>query len=189
MAFGTRVPFHSLTAAAGASRETGKPSRVQAPNPPSSSRTDAMAEVLEKPERAGGANPRLIVVDDDRRRRLDAAGREQVLDHPHERLERRRVGVDEADAEQIEMNGAVDVSGGVGLGRPEVDEQGTGRARLADGSRQFLGRDQQLGVRIPFHPGIVQQSLIPIADPESLIPIPISLISNPNRRSGTRDRD
>ena len=113
---------------------------------------------IEKPERAGGANARLIVVDNDRRRRLDAASREQVLDHPHERLERRRVGVDQADAEEVEMNGAGDVSGGVGLGRPEIEEQGAGRARLADDSRQFLGRDQQLGVRIPFHPAIVQHS-------------------------------
>ena len=120
-----------------------------------------MAEVLEKPEGAGGTNPGLIVVDDDRRRRLHAASREQVLDHPHERLERRRVGVDQADAEEIEMNGAGDVSGGVGVGRPEIEEQGTGRARLADDARQFLGRDQQLGVRIPFHPGSYNNRLIP----------------------------
>ena len=124
-----------------------------------------MAEMLEEPERAGGANART-----DRRRRRsasspDPAAREQVLDDPHERLQRRRVGVDQADAEQVEVDCAADVSRGVGIGRPQVDEQGTGPARLADGPRQFLGRDQQLGVRIPFHPG----DRTTVANPSSLI--------------------
>ena len=106
VAIAARRASRSTRVAAGgaASRVTGNPPRVHAPNPPSSSRTDGMAEVLEKPERARRAHAGLLVVDDDRRRRVDAARGEQVLDHPHERLERRRVGVDQADAEQIEVD-------------------------------------------------------------------------------------
>ena len=96
-------------AAAPASRVTGRPAARPGAEAAVEQPHARVAEVLEEPERARGAHARLLVVDDDRRRRVDAVDREHVLDHPHERLERRRIGVDQADAPQIEVDGAGDV--------------------------------------------------------------------------------
>jgi hypothetical protein len=82
-----------------------------------------MSEVLEEPEGARGTETGLIVVDDDRRIRGHAAQVEQVIDHPHERLQRRRVGVDQRDAPQIEVDGAWDMTGGEILRRPKIDDE------------------------------------------------------------------
>ena len=69
-----------------------------------------MAEVLEEPECACSPDPRLVVIDNDRRSACDAAQIEQVIDHPHERLQGRGIGVDERDAPQVQVHGAGNVA-------------------------------------------------------------------------------
>ena len=126
--------------------------------PPSSTRTCGMAEVLEKPECPRRAHAGLLVVDHDRRRRADAARRQQVLDDPQERLERRRVGVDEADARRGRGARRRGCARRRTLGRPEVEEQ-AGGARLTDDARQFLAaRSVSWAFGYPFIQGIVQHT-------------------------------
>jgi hypothetical protein len=104
-----------------------------------------MPEQLEEPERARRPDARAFVVDDDLPAVVDAAGREQVLDDPEEGAHRRRVGVDEAEAVEIEVDGAGQGAAGELLGRPEVDHERTGRADpLVQGSRG----DEQFRVRV-----------------------------------------
>ena len=90
-----------------------------------------MAEEFEKPERARRPDAGRVVVDDDRDVVGHTARREQMLDDPEERLQRRRIGVDAADAEEIEMHGARQMVLAVVLGRPQIDEQGRSAIRRA----------------------------------------------------------
>src|SRR5919109_301707 len=55
-----------------------------------------VTEILQEPEGPRRANSRVLVVHDDRPRRVDTVNREHVLDHPHERVERSGIRVDEA---------------------------------------------------------------------------------------------
>ena len=81
-----------------------------------------MPEELEKPEGARRADSRLLVVDHYRTRGVDATRGEQVGDDPEERRQRRRVGVDQAQTEEIEMGGARDVTGRERLSRPQIQQ-------------------------------------------------------------------
>ncbi len=113
-----------------------------------------MAEVLEEPEGARGPHARLLVVHDDRGVRVDSSEVEEVIDDPHEGLERRRIRVDEREAPEIEMDGAGDVSGREVFGRAEVDRQ---RFRVRPQRLIELGGSrEQLRVGIGGHPAIVQ---------------------------------
>ena len=107
-----------------------------------------MAEELEKPERARGANAGIALVDHDRAIGRDAARRKQMLDHPEKGLERRRIGVGEADAEQIEVHSMPGVALREQFGRPQIESVG----RLASSSScpaSSCGRNQQLRICVP----------------------------------------
>ena len=68
-------------------------------------------------------------------------------------LQRRRVGVDEREAPQIEVHGAGDVPGGEILGWPQIDEE-----RLGVPFEDLVesgGRGEQLGVGKTGHGRIV----------------------------------
>jgi hypothetical protein len=69
-------------------------------------------------------------IEDDWLVRADAAQLEHMMDHEHEGFERRLSGVDQAQAEEIEMGRAGNMALGVVLGAPRVDETETGRAEL-----------------------------------------------------------
>ena len=69
-----------------------------------------MAEELEEPEGARRPDAGLFVVYDYRPPGLDAARRQQVTNNPEKGVERRGIGVDEADAEEVEMCGPGDVA-------------------------------------------------------------------------------
>src|SRR6185503_10232346 len=92
---------------------------------------------------------RLLVVDHDRRRSLDAAQLEQVIDHPHERPERRRIGVDERHAPEIEVHRAGNVAGGEVFRRTEIDQEGF--RRLFERRAQGVRRGQQMGIGVVGH--------------------------------------
>jgi hypothetical protein len=79
-------------------------------------------EKLEEPEGPGRTRARRLVVDDDGTIGGDAALGKQVLDDPEERPEGGGVGVDEADAPQIQVHGAWQMTGGVLLGGTEVEQ-------------------------------------------------------------------
>ena len=69
--------------------------------------------------------------------------REQVLDYPHEGLERRRIGIDQADAEQIEMKGARNVPRRIGVRRTEIEDRWLFRAgvrQVRDSSSAEINR-------------------------------------------------
>ncbi len=110
-----------------------------------------VAEVLEKPESSRGANARLLVVRDDRRRGVDAMDCEHMLDHPHERVERRRIRVGQAQTPQIDMNRPGDVTGDVGIRRAQVEDQRSGVLRPLELDGQLARSNQQLRVDVPFH--------------------------------------
>ena len=114
-----------------------------------------MAEVLEEPERARGAHARLLVVDDDRGCRIDAVHGEHVLDHPHEGLERRRVGVDQAHAPQVEVDRARNVAGGIGSGGRRSSTSGRLASGLAMLSASSRGVTSSPGFAYPFIAAIV----------------------------------
>ena len=82
-----------------------------------------VAEVLEKPERARGAHPGVLLVDDDRTIGRHAAERKQVPDHPHERAQRRLARVDQTHAPEIEMDRGRQMPAREVLGRPQIDDQ------------------------------------------------------------------
>jgi hypothetical protein len=75
-----------------------------------------------------------------------------VLDDPEERPHRRRIGVDQADAVEIEVHGAGDGAARELLGRPEVDDERRGGAGRPGPRRQPLvqrgRRDEQLRVGV-----------------------------------------
>jgi hypothetical protein len=109
-----------------------------------------VAEVLEEPERARRAHPRLLVVDDHRRVRVDAAQVEEVIDDPHERFQRPGIRVDKRETPEIEVHGARHVPRGEILGGPQIDDE---RLRwTAERVEQLGGRGEQLGVRVAGHP-------------------------------------
>ncbi len=146
------MPVQSLAGAGAASRETGNPARLQAPNPPSRSRTDGMAEVLEEPERARGAHARTA-----RRRRRQAtlfatpwiASTCSII-HMNALSGAGSVS-DQAHTPQIEVERARDVTRRVGIGWPQVEDQQ--RLPAFDFARELRGRDQQPAVRIRLHAG------------------------------------
>ena len=80
-----------------------------------------MSEELEEPERPGRTDARLLVVGHHRAVGRRAPRDQQVSDHPEKSVERRRVGVDEAHPEEIEMRSSGDVTGAKDLRRPEVE--------------------------------------------------------------------
>ena len=65
-----------------------------------------VTEKLEKPERPRRSDPGGVVVDNDRYIVRHTARREEMLDDPEERVQRRRIRIDAADTEQIEVNSA-----------------------------------------------------------------------------------
>jgi hypothetical protein len=77
-----------------------------------------MPEELEEPEGARRADARAFVVDDHRAIGGDAARGEQVLDDPEERAHRRRLGVHQAEAVEVQVDGARNHAAGELLGRP-----------------------------------------------------------------------
>jgi hypothetical protein len=78
--------------------------------------------MFQKPEGASRSNTGLLVVHDNGSGSIDAVHGEDVLDHPHECFQRRRVRVDQADAPQIEVDRRRDVSGSVRLGRTQIEQ-------------------------------------------------------------------
>ena len=82
-----------------------------------------------------------------RRRRR---GCKQVLDHPHEGVQRRRIGVDQAKPQRSRWTRRA-------CARPRTPRPDAGRAAAAahgsrlDRRRQLARRDQQLRVRVPLH--------------------------------------
>ena len=60
----------------------------------------------------------------------DAAQVEQVIDHPHERLQGRGIRVDERDAPQVQVHRAGNVAVREILGRTKVDDQRRRGTRL-----------------------------------------------------------
>ena len=123
MTAGCGVPVQVLFPGGCASVETGKPRTRPRGEPTVQHLNGRVSEVLEKPECARGAHARLIVVDDDRRRGIDAAQVEEMIDHPHERAERRRIGIDQRHAPQIEVDGARNVTVREILRRTQVQDQ------------------------------------------------------------------
>jgi hypothetical protein len=84
-------------------------------------------EELEKPPGARRADAGALVVDDHVAIRIDAAGRELMLDHPEEGPHRGRIGVDQADAVEVEVHGARQGAPRELLRRPQIDDERTGR--------------------------------------------------------------
>ena len=76
--------------------------------------------------------------------RIHPAQVEEVVDHPHERAQRRRIGVDQRDAPQVEVHRARDVAGGEILRRSQVEDQRA--AVAAELLGEGTGRCQELGV-------------------------------------------
>ena len=71
-------------------------------------------------------------------------------DHPQERFEWRGVSIDEAQSEQIEMNGPGQMSHSERLSRTEVNrqERDIAVAPAIDSRAKLLDRDQELRVRV-----------------------------------------
>ena len=82
-----------------------------------------MPEIFQKPECPCRTYARLVIVHDNGHVIGNAARRKQMFDDPEKRLQRRVIGVDEADAEEIEMHGAGQVAVGEVFGRPQVDDE------------------------------------------------------------------
>jgi hypothetical protein len=78
---------------------------------------------------------------------MRTSGCQQVLDQPEERLERRRVSVDEAHAEQIEVYRVRQMTRGEQLGGTEVQQRRT-RGIALERCRQFARTDQKMGVDV-----------------------------------------
>ena len=110
-----------------------------------------MAEVLEKPERTRRPNARLLVVHHDRRRSLDAVHGQHVLDHPHEGLQRRGIGIDQAHAPQVDVDRAGDVPRGIRLGWPQIEQQRRRGARAVEDRRQLVGTHDEVRIRVALH--------------------------------------
>ena len=106
-----------------------------------------MTEELEKPERTRGANAGIAVVDHDRTIGRDATRRQEVLDHPEERLERRRIGIGQADAEEIEVHRVSQVPLGKQFRGAQIDER-RAPALILELAGEFARTDQELRVRV-----------------------------------------
>src|SRR5581483_2460832 len=109
-----------------------------------------VAEVFQEPQAARRLHSGIFLVENDLRIEVDAAQLEEVRDHRHERGERRRARVDEADAEEIEMDRAGNVALRIDLGLARIDHAQIGGAELRF---ELLGSCEQLGtgVRFLFH--------------------------------------
>src|SRR5581483_3041269 len=108
-----------------------------------------MPVIFQKPQAARRAHAGVVLVKDDFFRFADTAQLEHVMDHEHERLERRVAGVDEAQAEKIEMGRAGDMAAGVVFGRTHVDDTEIFPAELW---QQFAhGREQGCARVLLFH--------------------------------------
>ena len=147
----SRRPVHSLAGGGPASRVTGSPARVHAPNPPSSTRTDGWPKYSRNQNARAARTPdcssyATIGVDG-----VDAVDCEHVLDHPHERVERRRIGVGQAQTPQIDLDRPGDVPGDVGVRGAQVEDQRSGRLRPLELGGQLARCNQQLRVGVPFH--------------------------------------
>ena len=109
-----------------------------------------MTEVLEKPEDARRPNAGVVLVDEDGTLRRHAAQGEQMSDHPHERAQRRLARIDQADAPEIEVHGALEMTSRKLLSRPCIDDKrivreregvGGGFHRISlEGARGFFHR-------------------------------------------------
>ena len=74
-----------------------------------------------------------------------------MLDHPPERFQRRRIGIDEAHAPKIDVNGAGDVAGAIVIGRSQIEQQRR-RAPLCVEHQGKLARTyHQLRVWVALH--------------------------------------
>ena len=104
-----------------------------------------MTKELEEPQAARRPHAGALVVDHDFAVGVDAAGGQQVLDDPEEGPHRRRLGVDQADAVQVEVHRAGDGAAREFFGRPEIDDGRTGQANPLV---QRRWRDGQLRVGV-----------------------------------------
>ena len=89
-----------------------------------------MAEVLQEPNAARRAHAGVVFVEDDFLCLADAAQLEHMVDHEHKGLERRVAGVDQTQAEEIEMSGAGNMALGVVFGWSGVDDAEIGGAEF-----------------------------------------------------------
>ncbi len=104
-------------------------------------------EILEEPERACRPHARVGLVNDDRSVGRDTTTTQQMLDDPDKRTRRRRVGVDQADPEEVEMHSAREMTCGECFGRTQIQQQDStvgSQLRL----RSVLWTDEQFGVRV-----------------------------------------
>ncbi len=90
--------------------------------------------------------PEFGFIDHDRHVGRDTTTAKQMLDDPDKRTRGRRVGVNQADPEEVEMHGAREMARGERFGRTQIQQQD-----CAVGSqlrRELLGAHQQFGVRV-----------------------------------------
>ena len=90
-----------------------------------------VAVVFQEPHAARRAHIGVLFVENDFFRFADAAQFEHMVDHEHKRFERRVGGVDQTQAEEIEMGGAGNMALGVVFGRSGVDDAEIGGAEFA----------------------------------------------------------
>ena len=76
-----------------------------------------------------------------------------MVDDPHEGLERPRIGVDQRQAPQVEMDRAGKVAGGEILGGTQIDDKRGAVAR--ERAVEVRGSREQVRVRITGHSAIV----------------------------------
>ena len=104
-----------------------------------------MAEVVEEPEHARGPDVGGVAVDEHGAIVGYPAESEHVLDHPEERRERRRIGVDQAEAPQVQVHGAGQVAGGERLGGAHVEDE----RRVVAGRRTLGWTRNESGIVTP----------------------------------------
>ncbi len=110
-----------------------------------------MTKVFQEPECAGRANARLFVVYDDWRGRIDPVHGKHVLDHPHECCERRRIGINEADPPEVEMDCARDVTRRIRLWWSEIEHQRRRHSTWLEQRRQIARAQHEMRVRVAVH--------------------------------------
>ena len=93
----------------------------------------------------------MLVVHDDTPPAIDAMAGEHVFDHPHEGVERGRIGIDQAHTPEVQVHGSGHVPLRVRVRRPQVEDQRPRRLRTRDDPGEFARRNQQVRVRVTLH--------------------------------------
>ena len=113
-----------------ASVVTGPPAAFQAFNAAVEHSRVGMAEIFQKPQATRRAHAGIIFVKNNFFGFAHAAQFEHVMNHEHECFERRFASVDQAQAEEIEVDGAGNMAASIIFRGPDVDEAKIRRAEF-----------------------------------------------------------